>query len=92
MLVDDMSRLIDQVFRWPVTIIVFIPSEEIVVQSNRISDSGFLDCFTDILLQLFEGEFWSMDTDDHESVFFICIVPGVQLRLCADAVDAVVFP
>ena len=56
MLEDDLSVPVDDVLRWPVLIVVGIPSRIGVVLRDRILDAMALDRGLDIAGHLLEGE------------------------------------
>lgn len=87
MFVDDISILVNQVFRWPIAICVGVPGREVIIECDGIEDICFTDSIADIFFEFLEGKFWCMNTDDHESISGVFLVPCIEIGLCADAVD-----
>ena len=84
---SDFSRLVDEVERWPIVIIVAIPESEVIIEDDRIVDSIFLDRGIDTRSYLLIGELWSMYTDDDESLISIFAIPGCDVWESSLTVD-----
>ena len=72
---SDSPCLIDKVECWPVAISILIPESEVVIEDDWIVDIIFLDRCIDIGSDVLIGEFWSMRTDDDESLVSILPIP-----------------
>jgi len=92
MLVDDISILIDEIFCRPIFVIVGIPGSEIIIECNRIFYTSLLDCFFYIFRKFFKGKLRSMNTEYDESIFFIFLMPSIEIWLGADTVNARISP
>lgn len=92
MLVDDITILVYQVLRWPVTICIGIPGRKIIIECYWVFDACFLRCFSDIIFYFFKRKFWSMNADDDEPIIGIFLVPCIEVWLSTDTVDTRVCP
>jgi hypothetical protein len=88
----DAALSIDEVLRWPVSIVIQIPQSEVIIQNDWISYLGFCDCFFDIIFDLLKCEFRSMDTDDDETLISILRIPSSEIWESSLTVDTRVCP
>ena len=64
----------------------------VVVEDDGVLDPPLLDGHLDVLFELLELEFGRVNADDHEAGVFVLLVPFLDERQRADAVDAGVGP
>lgn len=77
--VSDISTFIYEVECWSELILVLIPEFTIIVDDNWIDDIFFFYCSFYALSDCFIGRFWSMDTDDDESLITVFLIPCIQI-------------
>ena len=89
---SDFSRSVDEVFRWPILIIIGIPEREIIIEDDWICYTRIFDCLFDIRSFFLEGELWSMHSDDDESLISVLFVPSSEIWKSTLTVDTRVCP
>ncbi len=88
----DLSRGIDKVIRRPVLIVETTPDLVVVIHRDRIGDAEILHCFADVRFVLFEGKLRGVNANDHQAAVLVFLIPGLDIRQRAQAVDAGVCP
>ena len=76
---SNFSFSIDEVFGWPISIVIEIPESEFIIQNDWIGDLPSYYCFFYIIFYFFKSEFRSMDTDDDESLVSILRIPSSEI-------------
>ena len=69
-----------------------MPGGEVVVEGDRVHDARVAHRLLDIFRHLLEGELGRVHADDLQPGGVVTVIPGVQVRLGAHAVDAAVRP
>ena len=88
----DLSLSIDEVFGWPVSIIIESPEGEVIVEDDWIAYIRLGYCFFDIVFDLFECKLRSMDPDDDKSLVSVFLIPCSKIRERPLTVDTRVCP
>jgi hypothetical protein len=83
---------VDQVLRRPVAVRVRVPGAEVVVLHDRVAQALLIDRVLHVPGVLLERELGGVHADDRESLRAVPVVPSLELRQRADAVDARVGP
>jgi hypothetical protein len=62
--VTDDALGVNQVFSWPIVIRVGGPRRQVVIDRYGVFHTQVLGGTPDVADQVFEGEFWRLNTDD----------------------------
>ena len=87
MSMPDSAFSIDEVFGWPVSIVIEIPEREVVIEDDWIEDFCVYCCLFYIIANLLKRELRSMSSDDDESLISILRIPRSEIWECTLTVD-----
>ena len=90
--VPDVPRLVDEVIRRPVVVPECIPRAVVVVEGDRVAHPEAFDSGAHVAEIVLEGELGRVHAEDDEPLRSIALVPRLQVRERAEAVDAGVRP
>ena len=79
MSMSNFSFSIDEVFGWPISVVIEIPENEVIIQNDWIGDVASYYCFFYIIFYFFKSEFRSMYTDDDKSLVSILRIPSSEI-------------
>lgn len=92
MAVTDDSIFVDEVFGWPVPIVISAPGYVVIVLSHRPDQGVFLGGLDHVFVFLLELKFRRMYPDDHQTVVRVFSVHFLQKGIGVDAVYAGIGP
>src|SRR4051794_38374926 len=92
MVITNASLSIDEVMGGPIIVFESAPQVVIVVQRDRITDAKLVYCPGDVGGFALERELRRVNSDYHEAILAVPLVPGFDVRDRAQAVDAAVGP
>src|SRR4029077_8206197 len=84
----DVAALVDQVFGRPGVVLVGRPGVVAVVDRDRAADAELARRLADVRAHVLERELRRMHADDREAGLPVALVPGLEVRKRAQAVDA----
>ncbi len=83
---------VDEVFRRPILILIRIPEIKGIIKYDGVRYICSLHGLLDIHSLFLKREFWSMYSENHESLISIFLIPSRQIWECTLTVDARVCP
>src|SRR5262249_48848431 len=83
---------IDEIQRRPIIVVEGAADYRLAVDGNRIVDPQRLNLPADIVDVPFKSEFRRVDTDHDQSLVFVFLRPGTDIRKRAQPIDASVGP
>src|SRR5690606_31718465 len=85
MAVDDVALFVDQIQRWPVTVVVGVPGGIVIVLRHRILDAKTLDRLGHVIGLPLKGEFGRMHANHRQPLVTVFLVPLLHIRQRVDA-------
>jgi len=74
--ITEVPLFVDEVFGWPVVIVVSTPDSKVVVLDNGICKVKIFDSASEIGERFLEFEFWGVNADNDKPGRMVLVVPG----------------
>src|SRR3989344_3890752 len=92
MIVANKSININQIFPWPVAIVISSPGCVIIILHNGILNAKLLNRLLHVLSLFLKLKFRRMNPDNQKSLVTVLCIPRRKIRQCSLAVDAGIGP